>query len=147
MHRYDVTDESIIDAEPKAVYDAFVDEMNGNTSWWAPHHTFRLLSGASCDSVGARPESTVRTKWPVKCTTETVEAVPGDHIRVNYVGGSFSGEADWTFEDVDGKTRIGCRRQTTLAGSLRLMARMLPVEESHSQVTVAGFEKLQDFLA
>ena len=91
-------------------------------------------------------ESTVQTKWPVKYVTETVEAVPGKHVRVKYIGGSFRGEADWTFDDVDGKTKIGCRWQTTPAGSLRLMARFLPVEKSHTRATVAGFEKLQTFL-
>lgn len=146
MPQFDVIDEAIIDAPLDAVYGAFVDEMNGKTSWWAPHHTFRLLSGGSFDSVGAKLESMVRTKWPVRYTTETVEAVPGDHIHVRYIAGSFRGDADWTFENVDGKTRIGCRWQTTAAGSLRLMAQFLPVAKSHSAVTVAGFEKLQIFL-
>lgn len=147
MGQYDVTDEALINASPDVVYAAFVDEMNGKTSWWAPHHTFRLLSGESFDSIGARLESTVQTRWPVSYTTETMEVVPDIHIRVKYVGGSFRGDADWTFKGVNGKTKIGCRWRTTPAGSLRMMARFLPVERSHSDVTVAGFEKLEAFLS
>ncbi len=146
MRSFDVTDEAIIEAPIDAVYAAFVGEMNGETSWWAPHHTFSLLSGNSFDEVGATLESTVKTKWPVKYITKTVEAVKGDHVHVSYVGGSFRGAADWTFEDLGGRTRIGCRWRTTPAGSLRVMARFLPVAESHSKVTVAGFEKLRAFL-
>ncbi len=146
MRQFDVTDEAMICAPRDTVYGAFVDEMNGKTTWWAPHHSFQLLSGDSFDSIGARLESRVRTKWPIKYTTETVEAVASGHIRVRYIGGSFRGEADWTFEDVEGNTRVGCHWQTTPAGSLRLMARFLPVEKSHSDVTMAGFEKLEAFL-
>jgi hypothetical protein len=62
MSRFDVVDEAMIDAPPDVVYAAFVDEMNGKTSWWAPHHTFRLLYADGFGSVGTRPESTVQTK-------------------------------------------------------------------------------------
>lgn len=104
------------------------------------------LGGDSFESAGAKLESTLRTKWPVNYTIETVESLPGDRIHVRYIAGSFRGEADWTFREVDGKTRIGCRWQTTPAGSLRVPARFLPVARSHSQVTVASSEKLQALL-
>jgi hypothetical protein len=99
VRQFDVTDEAIIDAAPQVVYDGFVDEMNGKTSWWAPHHTCRLLSGESFDTIGATLESPVQTKWPVRYTTETVEVVPGEDILVEYTGGSLRSEADWTFEE------------------------------------------------
>jgi hypothetical protein len=42
---------------------------------------------------------------------------------------------------------MGCRWRTTPAGSLRLIARFLPVGESHTKVTVVAFEKLRSLLA
>lgn len=146
MTRYDVTDEAIINAPSVRVYQAFVDEMDGRTTWWMPHHTFTLRSGASIAEVGALVESTVQSRWPVNYTTETVEVDAGERIRVKYVGGSFCGFADWTFQDTEGKTKIGCHWQTDPMGSLRFLARFLPVAKSHSQVTTAGFEKLEAYL-
>ena len=35
MTKYDVTDETLIDASPDTVYRAIVDEMNGKTAWGA----------------------------------------------------------------------------------------------------------------
>lgn len=146
MSKYDVTDTAILTARPEAVYRAFVAEMDGKTTWWAPHHTFRLISGDSFASIGALLESTVQTKWPVKYTTKTTAVEFGKSISVQYVGGSFRGEALWTFATQGDGTQISCRWQTTPAGSLRLVAPFLPVEKSHSHVTHAGYENLEEYL-
>lgn len=65
--------------------------MDGKTSWWMPFRSTRLRVGASYMAVGARVESTIHGRWPVRFTTETVEVNPGATIRVNYVAGSFRG--------------------------------------------------------
>ncbi len=120
--------------------------MDGHTHWWMPHHSFKLISGDTFENVGALLESKVRTKWPVTYTTKTAAVVKNQSIMVDYVGGSFRGCALWTFEETDHKTKIACHWQTDPAGSLRPVARFLPVAKSHSHVTAAGFDNLETFL-
>ncbi len=67
MSRYDVTDETVIDANPEAVYDAIVNEMDGTTTWGRPVRINRLREGTSFGEVGALVESTIlsHSRFPV----------------------------------------------------------------------------------
>ena len=60
MPKYDVTDEAIINASPKVVYQALIDEMDGKTDWWHPYHITTVRDGASFGQVGAVHDNAVR---------------------------------------------------------------------------------------
>lgn len=107
-----------------------------------------LLEGDSYRDVGALLENTVRVhdKFPVRFVTRTVGVQENEEIRVEYVGGAFRGEAVWKFVGVDKQTRLSLRWRTSPAGVLRAVALFLPVEKSHSDTTMVGFESLSGFL-
>ncbi len=147
MAKYDVTDETIINASPDVVYNAVIDECDGKTSWWMPHLSSRLREGDSCGKVGALFDLTVHGKLPIKFTAKTVEAKNNEMIRINYVEGAFRGEGLWKFESLEGKTRLSFRWRTSPSGLLlRILAPFLPIEKSHSDVMKAGFNNLNKFL-
>ena len=144
MAKYDVTDETIIDASPEVVYNAIIDEMDGKTSWWLPHRSTKLREGDSYGEVGALLDSTVHGKLPIKFTTKTVEVNKNEMIRVNYVGGALIGEGLWKFESLEGKTKLSYRWRTSPSGLLlRIIAPLLPFEKNHSDVMKAGFNSLK----
>lgn len=145
----DVRDEAIIDAEPDEVFNALIDEGDGRTNWWAPHHTMRLIAGKSCTEVGAVVDNTVmvRGRFPIKFTTRTVSVVPNDEIRIEYTGGAFRGAAQWKLESTTGGTRLRLRWCTTPAGRLGALAPFLPIEKSHSDTMAVGFQNLGEYVA
>jgi len=149
MPKYDVTDEAIIDASPEVVYNAVIDEMDGKTDWWMPYHETKLREGDSYGTVGALHDATVliRGKLSIKFTAKTVEVVPNEMIRIDYVEGSLLGEGIWRFEGLDGKTKLSFQWRVSPSGFLRRMfAPFLPYKHSHSKVTKIGFGKLNEFL-
>jgi uncharacterized protein YndB with AHSA1/START domain len=127
----DVTNRAQIDAPPDAVFRAIVDEHDGKTSWWTPHHSMELREGNSYGEAGALLDNTVRVRgrFPIRFTTRTVEVEDAKMIRIEYVEGAFRGEARWTFESVAGKTELSQRWQTTPVGMLRNLAPFLPRRE------------------
>lgn len=144
----DVTDRALIDAPPEVVFRAIVDEHDGKTSWWTPHHSMKLREGNSYGEVGALLDNTVRVRgrFPIRFTTRTVEVEDAKMIRIEYVENAFRGAAQWTFEGVGDKTELSQCWQTTPAGMLRSLAPFLPVAKSHSDTMEVGFENLQAFL-
>ena len=40
MHKYDIIDEALVTAPPKAVWEALVAELRGAAQFWVPHNTF-----------------------------------------------------------------------------------------------------------
>lgn len=145
----DVIDEALLDASPGVVFRAIVDEHDGKTDWWAPHYTMAIRSGDTYAEVGMLLDNTVRVRgrFPIRFVTRTVEVRANEAIRVEYVDGSFRGEALWTFEETDGNTRLTNRWQVAPAGMLRYLAPLLPIEHSHSDTMRVGFENLAAFLA
>jgi hypothetical protein len=108
-----------------------------------------LREGASYGEVGTLLDNVVlvHVNFPIRFVTRTIAVVPNEEIRVEYVGGAFRGEAVWRFDGENGKTRLSLRWRTRPAGTLRLLAPLLPVSKSHSDTTEMGFENLKAFLA
>ena len=104
MGKYDITNESIIDASPDVVYNAIID---GSIAKWMPLSAKRL-SGASYDEVGALTDITFHDR-PIIYTEKTVEAKKNEMIRIKYVKGAFRGEGLWKLESIDGKTKLSFR--------------------------------------
>lgn len=141
---YDVTDTAVILHPAEEVYAALVGELSGTTCWWQPHRSTTVRGDRCYDEVGAIADTIVGGRWPVSFTTTTIEARPGELIRVQYVGGAFRGVGTWTFTEIEGGTEVAYRWQTNPSGPLRrAAARMLPVAKTHSTNLRDGFRQLE----
>jgi ribosome-associated toxin RatA of RatAB toxin-antitoxin module len=147
MTKYDVIDEAIIDASPGSVYNAVIEVYEGKNNWWMPHLSSRLCKGSSCRDIGSLYNVTVHGIPPITFTTKTVETRTNEMIGVNYIDGAFIGEGLWTFEDLDGKTKMVFRWRTSPNSVLlRMVAPFYPIAKSHSVVMRSGFKKLKRYL-
>ena len=144
--RYDVTDEAIINASPDIVFNAVVNEACGITSWWMPYVSIKPRKEAACGT-GDLVDLTVNGEPPVKFTSKTVEIINHKMIKGKYVEGAFRGEYVWTFENVDGFTKLSFHWRTRPAELLlQILAPFLPIEKNHSDTIQAGFKNLNLFL-
>jgi ribosome-associated toxin RatA of RatAB toxin-antitoxin module len=147
LTRYDVTDEAIIDASPKIVYNAIIEVYDGKTDWWKPYLSSKIIKGNSSCEIGSIFKVTVHGISPITFVTKTAEFRKNEMIRVNYIGGAFSGEGLWRFEKLGSKTRVVFRWQTNPASLLlRIVAPLYPVAKSHSSVMKKGFKSLGEYL-
>jgi hypothetical protein len=149
MTKYDIVDETIVSADPQAAYDATVAEHDGETRWWKPHMSVQLLEGDSYCQIGSLHANAVAVhgKLQIKFTTRTSEIAEAQMIRVEYVAGAFRGVGIWRFEGVDGKTKVSYRWRTSPSGFvLRVLAPLLPIAKSHSDVMKEGFNGLNGYL-
>jgi hypothetical protein len=149
MPEIDVVDEAIIDAEPAVVAKAIMDEAMGKTHWWLPHWEAKPRGGIPPDQVGGMTDITIRRGVTIRFTAKTLE-VNESVLRVQFVEGAYRGEGLWTFERVDGKTRLRYRWRVRPAGWLRWLLLLAPPSEkaggSHHEVMKAGFEGLSRYL-
>ena len=116
MPKYDVTDEAIINASPRVVYKAVLDEYDGKTSWWNPYLYSKLREGSSSGKVGSLYDITVPDIMTIKFTTKKVEVKDNEMIRLHYIDGAFRGEGLWKFRGLNGKTKVSFRWRTFLRG-------------------------------
>jgi hypothetical protein len=149
MSEIDVVDEAIIDADPATVAKAIRDESMGKTHWWLPYWEAKPRGNIPPDQVGGMIDITVRRRATVRFTAKTVE-VTENLLRVEYVEGAYRGEGTWTFEPVDGKTRLRFRWRVQPTGWLRWLLLLAPPSEksgrSHHEVMQAGFEGLNQYV-
>jgi hypothetical protein len=148
MSEIDVVDEAIIDADPATVAKAITsDEAAGKTHWWLPLWEAKQRGDIPPNQVGGMIDITVHgRRGTVKFTAKTTE-IKENMARVEYVEGAFRGEGIWTFEPVDGKTRVRFRFRVQPSGwLLRLMAPFVNIAQSHHEVMKAGFEGLNQYL-
>ena len=153
MHRYDLIDEAVLDAEPGAVWDALVAELNGAARWWTPKNTFR--PGAAPPErpggemhVGVHPNGAGRPGPVLRFTARTTAAVPGERLAFDYVDGVFRGRAAITLTDVGGgRTRIAMHFVAEPAGWVRVLAKVKDVGLEHSKGTQEAFANLNALLA
>lgn len=148
MTKYDVTDEAVIHASPEVVFGALVDVFDGKVNWWLPHLSSQLRAGASMGEVGARFEVTVHTMVPLRFTGKTIEVQRPNKVVVHYIDGAFQGEALWTFEKVEGDTRLRLRWRTHPSTLLTKLASLfVAIDKGHSEVMHKGFGRLNEYLA
>jgi uncharacterized protein YndB with AHSA1/START domain len=142
--------EGIIDATPIVVYKAFLDEFSGVTNWWMPILKFRLRGDLPITHEGAIvdvidfPKNRMRTS---KLSWKMTKLVEGKLIEYEIVGDSV-GTAMWTFEPIDGKTKVRYQinaRVTKLLVSL--MSHFVNLEKRHSESMQDGFKALNSCLS
>lgn len=147
MTKYDVTDETVVHASSELVFDAISGVFDGKVNWWLPHLSSKLREGVSCSQVGGIFDVTVHTLFPLRFTGKTVEVQRPEKLRVQYLAGDFQGGALWTFDTVEGGTRLRLRWQTNPSSLLvKLASICVPVGKGHSQVMRKGFAGLDRYL-
>ncbi len=146
MREIDVTDEAVIDAPPVVVYRAFLDIYSGVTNWWAPHlkSTIRgskpICEGAVCDVVARSHGGS--TKFSVKL----VKAEEAKSIGFE-LSGAFLGTEEYSFEAVDGKTKVQLRfNGKTNSRMLSFLSSFMDVGKVHSETIQKGFKACNEYI-
>ncbi len=149
MPKFDVVDEAVIDASPSVVYQALLDEIAGVTDWWMPHLKCKVKGDMPIDRMGAtfdiiiNPNSRMNATF---CATVT-KAEKDKSIEEKYTG-DFVGTGKWTFEPIDGKTKVQFKwTAKTNSVLLSVFSPFVDFGKRHSDVTQKGFKALNNYLS
>jgi len=149
MPKFDVIDEAVIDSPPMAVYTALLNEIKGVTHWWMPHMEFKMRGDVPIDREGAifdatiSPTSRMNAKFSAKIT-KIVEA----KLIEDDITGDFVGTGKWTFEPIDGKTKMQFRfNARTNRLLISLFSPFVNIEKRHSDIMQKGFKALNSYLS
>jgi ribosome-associated toxin RatA of RatAB toxin-antitoxin module len=147
MAEYDVIDEAIIDADTATAYNTFLDEVRGLTDWWKPYWESKLRGDIPVGEVGAVVDITVRHAGTTRFTAKVTEMIENQLIKVDFIEGEFLGDGEWTFEPVDGKTKVRFHWQVR-ANSLpiKLVDLFMDIGKLHSEVIQAGYKGMNEYL-
>jgi uncharacterized protein YndB with AHSA1/START domain len=143
------TDEAIIDAPPMEVYKAILNEYAGVTHWWMPYIEHKPKGDIAIGHEGAICEKIAHGRgMRVKFSEKITKIVKGKSIEVEQ-SGDFIGTGTWTFEPIDGKTRIQFRvnvRTNKLIFSL-IAPFIRDIGKPHSESMQKGFNALNSYLS
>ena len=147
MPRIDVVDEGVIDSTPIVVFNAILNESAGVTHWWMPHWESKLRGETPIDHEGTIFDITVPGKHTSRFSAKITKIVEGRLIEVE-LKGDFAGTGTWTFQPIDGKTRVQYRwnvRPKRL--SFVLASLFVDMGKMHSDVMQKGFKALNSYLS
>jgi len=148
MARYDVVDEGIIDADCSTVFNAYVDEFRGITHWWMPLWQGKPRGDNTIIQRGSVIDIRVNHKGPAKFAAKATEFVEDKLVNVEFFEGDFIGTGEWTFEPIDGKTKVRFRWKVRTNGLLTtLVALFINMGKAHSEVMQEGFKSLNRHLS
>jgi hypothetical protein len=148
MPKIDAIDEGFIDAPPMEVYKAVMDEYSGVTRLWTSFLECKPRGDAPMDSKGAICDITIR-KYGMKAkfSDKFIKTDEGKSIELE-LSGDLVGNETWTFEPMDGKTRV---RIYWKGGTNRLLFSFLSVfmsaEKMHSDICIRAFRALDSYLS
>jgi uncharacterized protein YndB with AHSA1/START domain len=150
MPKIDVTDEAVIDAPPMGVYKAILNEFSGVTHWWMPYNGFKLRGDMSVDREGAVfdlvvfPNSRIASS---KISVRMTKIVEAKSIELDF-SGDFVGTEEYTFQPIDGKTKIQIHLNAkTNRLSLSMVSPFVNLGKGHSSNMQKGFKALNSYLS
>jgi hypothetical protein len=150
LPKIDVTDEAIIDSSPMSVYRAVLDEFSGVTHWWMPYNGFKLRGDVPVDREGAVFDLIVFPKSRVassKISVKVVNIVEARSIELDF-SGDFVGTEEYTFQPIDGKTKIQIHlKAKTNRLSLSMVSPFVNLGKGHSSNMEKGFKALNNYLS
>lgn len=145
----DALDEAIIDAPPAVVYKAILDEYAGVTHWWMPYQESKLRGNVPIDREGAIIDITIRTeleRGTPRFSYWLTKIVEGKSIEVE-ITGDIEGTGGWTFEPIDGKTKVQFRWNVKPKRLLYvILSPFVDMAKVHSDVMQKGYEALNSHL-
>jgi hypothetical protein len=147
MTRFDFVDEAIVDADPLRVFKAVIDEANRRTSWWMPHWEAKPRYGKEFGQIGTAIDITIHRVGTPKFSARVTEVIEGKLLKVEYFEGDYRGNGEWTFEPIDGKTRVRFRWNVVPHRLMfRVLAPFLKKGSTHSEVMQEGFRGMNRYL-
>ena len=150
MPKIDVIDEAVIDAPPTVVYKAILDEFSGATHWWMPYNGFKLKGDVPVDREGAVFDLIVFPKSRIassKISVRVAKIVEAKSIELDF-SGDFVGTEEYTFQPIDGKTKIQIHLNAkTNRLSLSMVSPFVNLGKGHSSNMQKGFKALNSYLS
>ena len=148
MARYDVVDEGIIDADCSTVFKAYTDELGGITHLWMPLFESKPRGDDIIIQKGTVADFMVHHKGTTKFAVRVTEFVKDKLIIEEYIEGDFIGTGEWTFEPLDGKTKVRFRwKVKTNRLLLTLAARSIDIGKQHSELMQELFKIWNSYLS
>lgn len=148
MPNYDVTDEAVIDADVSIVFKTMLD-ANNYSNWWMPHVEEKIRRKEKVLRKGTIVDIKVHRIGTLTFAGEIVDILDNKSIKLEYFEGDFLGSCEYTFEPINGKTRIKFRwrvRSNRLLLTLLSLFAPKSVPKGHSEVMQLGFKGLNDYL-
>ena len=143
--KFDVNDETIIDADPLTVFHALVNEVRGRTRWWRPHFESRPRDPELFGQVGSIVDVQIRWFFRPRFSARVREVEAGRFFRVDFFRGAFVGSGDWSFEPAEHGTHVQFRWAVrSNQWRYSLAAPFFDLGEIHSKVVRAGFKGLAE---
>ena len=149
MPKIDVISEAVIDSPPMVVYKAFLDEIAGVTNWWMPHMKYELRGNIPIDREGAIFDATINptSRMNAKFFAKVTKIVEGKLLE-DEISGCFIGKGIWTFEPINGKTKVQFHMNARTNGLLyTIFAPFVNYEKNHTNIMDKGFKALNNYLS
>ena len=132
-----------------AVYKAIINEVSGKTHWWMPDLAFKLKGDVPVDQVGAVfqiiANPTKRLKAKFFCRVKKV--VEAQSVDLDIFAGDVIGKGQWTFQEINGKTKIKVRFTVKSNNLLiSLFSPFVDLAKQHSNAVQNGFKACNRYL-
>jgi len=146
MPKIDVTDEGIVDAPPKVVYRAILNELAGATHWW-PHTVYKLRGEIPIDHEGAISDATAGNRLVTIRASFKVTKIAEDKSIEMEIAGDIEGTGTWIFEPTDGKTKVTYQfRVRTNSLLFSVLSPFVNLEKGHSAEVQQVLKELNSYL-
>jgi uncharacterized protein YndB with AHSA1/START domain len=147
MPSYDVVTESVIDAGVAMVFPVFLD-TSSYSEWKMPDLEERVRTGREVLQEGCVLDFKIHRFGTLTFAGRVTDIVDYRAIRMEFFEGDFVGTGEYTFEPINGKTRIRFHwnvRSNRLL--ISLFSRFFNVPEILTEVVQSCFEGLNRFLS
>jgi len=147
MPSYDVVTEAVIDAGVAMVFPVFLD-TSSYSEWKMPDVEERIRGGREVLQEGCVLDFKIHRFGTPTFTGRVTDIVDYKTIRMEFFEGDFVGTGEYTFEPINGKTRI--RFHWTVRPNkllISLFSRFVNVPEILTEAMQSCFEGLNRFLS
>ena len=149
MPKIDVVSEAVIDSSPMEVYKALLDEIAGVTNWWMPYMQYKLRGDIPINHEGAIYDATISptSRMNPKFSAKLTKIVEGKLIEEE-IAGCFIGTGKWTFEPLEGKTKVQHHINVKTNGLIyTIFAPFVNYKKNHVNIMDRGFKALNNYLS
>ena len=108
MPNFDVVTEAVIDAEVSRVFGAFLD-TSSYSKWKMPHMEEKLRGDKKILQKGFVLDFKIHRFGTPTFTGRITDIIANQKIKMDFFEGDFIGAGEYTFEPVNGKTKIRFR--------------------------------------
>ena len=148
MVRYDVVDEGIIDADCSTVFKAYTDEFGGITHLLMPLWESKPRGDDIIVQKGTVADIRSHYKGTTKFATRVTEFVKDELFNEEFFEGDYIGTGEWTFEPLDGKTKVRFRwKAKTNSLLLTLVTLFIDIGKRHSELVQEIFKTWNRYLS